>query len=59
MSEQGTTLEGNARLFAALGASAQDILPERQSFWNSFMKATTWGLGVVIFLLLFIYVFWG
>ncbi|MFT8245115.1 aa3-type cytochrome c oxidase subunit IV [Roseomonas sp. BN140053] len=38
---------------------AKDILADRQSGWNSFMKAATWGIGIVVVLLVLLYLLAG
>ncbi|UFN47531.1 aa3-type cytochrome c oxidase subunit IV [Roseomonas sp. OT10] len=39
--------------------AAKDILADRQHGWDTFMRATQWGIGAVVVLLVLIYLFFG
>ncbi|MBS7813187.1 aa3-type cytochrome c oxidase subunit IV [Roseococcus pinisoli] len=38
---------------------AEDIIANRRSMYESFLKASTWAVGAVIVLLVLIYLFFG
>ncbi len=38
---------------------AEDIVADRAQGWSVFTKATTWGIGATILLLVFLYLFAG
>ena len=38
---------------------AQDILVERQHGWDFFLRATSWGIGIVAVLLVVVYLAFG
>ena len=38
---------------------AEDILSERQAGWQAFTRAASWGIGVIVVILLLLYAFLG
>ena len=38
---------------------AEDIIAERQALYDAFMKATVWGIGATVVLLVGIYLLFG